>query len=131
MNESAASITRTPVEHGCQIVSEHVGPISVVHVTGGFDWATAPQFCEQLRDQCTDPTVVIDLSHTTTIDSAGTGALLAAVVEAKRRGQRLVVVSVDPIEIEVLRDLDPNLVAPVFGSLAEAFGWLGAHDPVS
>jgi anti-anti-sigma factor len=130
MTDLAAPVTPAPVEHECQIVSEHFGPVRVVHVSGRFDWATAPQFCERVRDQYTDPAVILDLSLTTTIDSAGTGALLTAAAEAMRRGQQLVVVSVDPIEVEVLRYLELNLVAPVFASLADALQWLGDQEPI-
>ena len=64
-------------------------------------------------------------------ESAGTGALLVAAAEGARRDQQLVVVCVDPVEVEVVRGLQLDLIVPIFGSQAEALSWLGNHDPVS
>jgi anti-anti-sigma factor len=131
MTELAAPPTRTLVEHECQIVVDHVGPACVVHVNGQLNWATAAQFRDRMRDVHSEPTVIVDLSRTLGMDSAGTGVLLATADQAISRGQQVVVVSVDPVEAQVLRYLDLHLVAPVFGSLTEAWRWLGDHDRLS
>jgi anti-anti-sigma factor len=131
MTELSAPSTQVPVEHECQIASEHVGPVCVVHVNGPLDWATAAQFHDRMCDEYTDSKVIVDLSHSARMDSAGTGVLLGAAAEAARRGQQLVVVSVDPVEVEVLRCLQLDLTVPIFGSRAEALNWLGNHDPIS
>ena len=123
--------TQTPLEHECQIVCERVGPVCVVHVNGHLDWATAAQFRDCMRDEHCEPSVIVDLSRTLSVDSAGSGVLLATAEQAVSRGQQLVVVSVDPVETEVLRYLDLDLVAPVFASLAEALGWLSDQDRLS
>jgi anti-anti-sigma factor len=129
MTELATPTTRVEVEHECRIFSEHLGAIYVVHVQGHLDWATAAQFRECMRDSYLDATVIIDLSRTVRMDSAGTGVLVSAAAETASRGQQLVVVSADPVEVDVLRSLQLDLVVPIFASQAEALAWLGDHAP--
>jgi anti-anti-sigma factor len=131
MSDLGAPTTKVPVAHECEIVSEHVGPVCVVHVEGPLDWASAAQFHDRMCDEYTDPTVIVDLSHSVRMDSAGTGALLGAVAEALKRGQQLVVVSADEVEVDVLRCLQLDLTVPIFSSQIDALSWLDNHDPIS
>jgi anti-anti-sigma factor len=114
-------------KHQCQIDVEHAGPVRVVRVRGRLDWATAASFRDRLRDEWTSGPLVIDLGGASGMDSSGTGVVLAAVARAQRRGQPLVLVSLDPILKEVLSSPSLGLSVPIVGSCAAALHLL--HEP--
>jgi anti-anti-sigma regulatory factor len=89
---------------------------------------TVGAFGELLRDECTDPASIVDLGQTRHIDGAGTGALVAASVLARHRRQRLVVVTADLVEREMLNYLGVSQVMPVVGSFTR--GAAGAQEPL-
>jgi anti-anti-sigma factor len=112
--------------HECHIVAELTGVVRIVRLTGHLDWATASSFCDRMRDEWIDEMVIVDLSRMSGVDSAGTGAMLAAAGRARHRGQRLVIVTVDPILVEVLSSLSPSIA--IVSSPAEAWRRLsGRH----
>jgi anti-anti-sigma regulatory factor len=112
--------------HECYLVSGHDGPVRVVRVLGHLDWATSPRFDDLMRHDCTDREVIIDLSSTTS-DAAGTGNLLVATAHAKARGQQLVFVVTDPLELAVLESVGLDQVMPIVDSESAGLEWLAAH----
>jgi anti-anti-sigma regulatory factor len=125
MTDLAVPITRGQVEDECRIVSEHLGPVRVLHVIGRLDWATAADICDRIRDEDIDPTVIVDIRRAVDVGSADIGALMTIAAEILRRGRQLVFVSDDVVNVEMLRQLQLDRVAPIFGSQAEALNWLG------
>jgi anti-anti-sigma factor len=119
--------TTTTVRHQCRIVTDHRGSVRLVRVSGRLDWATAGQFRDLMRDDCTEPEVVIDLAQTDTADAAGTGVLVAAAVRAAQRGQRLVIVSNDAMLLEVMGYLELDAALPIVSSQEEALLYFDRH----
>jgi anti-anti-sigma factor len=112
-------MSHTVAGHNCEIRTKVTGVVRVVRVTGRLDWATASSFRDGMRDEWIDEMLIVDLSRMSGIDSAGTGVVLAAAARAHHRGQQLVMVTVDPILVEVLSSLGPSV--PIVSSPAEAW----------
>jgi anti-anti-sigma factor len=113
--------------HECQMVVEHAGAVRIVGVRGRLDWATAGLFRDRMRDEWTQGAMIIDLGDASGIDSSGTGVLLAAAGRAQKRGQPLVIVSLDPVLVEVLSWPSLGLTVPIVGSRDAALHLL--HEP--
>lgn len=118
---------RAATGHECHIAVEQAGPVRVIRVRGRLDWATAGAFRDRLRDEWTQGPLIIDLGQASGMDSSGTGVVLAAAIRAQRRGQPLVIVSLDPVLIEVLSSPGLGLSSPIVGSPAAALHRL--HEP--
>jgi len=118
-------MSHTVAGHECEIVTKLAGVVRVVSVTGRLDWATASSFGDQMRDDWIDEMLIVDLSRTSGVDSAGTGVVLEAAARARDRRQQLVIVTVDPILVEVLSSLGPPIA--VVCSPAEAWRLLCAR----
>jgi propanol-preferring alcohol dehydrogenase len=112
--------------HECHLVDVQAGAVRVIQVLGSLDWDTETEFQDLMRDHCTDPAVVIDLSGASE-DAAGTGLLMAAMARARRRGQQVVFVVPEGIEREVLLSLGLSDVVPVVTSRREALDWFDSH----
>jgi anti-anti-sigma factor len=74
-----------------RVVDEHVGDIAVAVVTGEVDTANTGELGERLRAALTNRSLglVVDLSGTTYLDSAGIDLLFRLDVELRERRQRL------------------------------------------
>jgi anti-anti-sigma factor len=123
--EAGAGI-RMNGRHGCHFVSEVHGKIHVVRVVGSLDWMTEAEFSDLLRDQCWEPILIVDLAagH---IDAAGTGALVLATEQARRRRQQLVLVATDPVQLAVMISTGLNIVVPIVSTEDEAVTWCERH----
>jgi anti-anti-sigma factor len=111
----------------CEIVVEYAGAVRIVRVGGRLGWETARSFRDRMRHEWTQGSLVIDLSHASGLDRSGAAVVLAAATRAQRRGQPLIIVSLDPGLIEVLSSPSLRLTAPIVGSLAAALRLL--HEP--
>jgi hypothetical protein len=80
-----------------------------------------------MRHEWTQGSLVIDLSHASAWDLSGASVVLAAATRAQRRGQPLIIVSLDPGLIEVLSSPSLRLTAPIVGCRAAALRLL--HEP--
>jgi anti-anti-sigma factor len=112
-------MSQTATRHECRIDTKLTGVVRVVHVTGRLDWATASSFRDRMQNDWTDEMLIVDLSRMSGVDSAQTGVLLAAAARARQRGQHLVIATVDPILVEVLASLGPEV--PIVNSPAQAW----------
>jgi anti-anti-sigma factor len=110
---------------GCRLVGCHLDGVQTIVVEGRVDWTTQRQF-RDFMTTATEPEVVVDLSAAT-MDSAGTGVLLAWVARARRRSQGVVVVCSDPLQHEVLFAVGLDSVVPIVTSEREALNWSRAH----
>ena len=120
-------MTQKVAGHDCQMVTDLKGAVRVVRVSGRLDWVAAGQFRDRMRDDWHDDMLIVDLSRMAAIDSGGTGVVLAAAARARHRGQQLVIVTMDPVLIEVLSSLGPAV--PVVSSQAQAWRLLCAPRP--
>jgi anti-anti-sigma factor len=112
--------------HECQFVSEVHDKVHVVRVIGSLDWMTEGEFADLLRDRCFEPILIIDLVAGR-VDAAGTGALVLATEQARRRGQQLVLVATDPVQLSVMISTGLNIVVPIVSSEEEAVTWCEHH----
>lgn len=112
--------------HACDFVSQPHGMVHVVRVVGALDWESAGRFAELVREQCTEPVLIIDLTAGR-IDAAGTGALVVATEQAKDRNQQLVLVATDPLQLSVMISTGLNIVVPIVSSEEEAVTWCERH----
>jgi anti-anti-sigma factor len=119
-------MSQTVAAHTCQIMTALKGTVRVVRVTGRLDWATASAFRDRMRDEWVDGRLIVDLSRMAGVDAAGTGVVVAAVARAQHRGQKLVMVTVDPVLAEVLWTLAPSV--PIVSSQAQAWRLLLAPE---
>ena len=119
---SQAAVAGAPVpgQHPCHIDSNFAGQVRVVRVTGRLDWVTAGELRDLLRDECSNPAVVVDLRATTGIDSAGVGILLAATARMRERGQQLAFVATEPFLVGVLCSTGLEMVVPIVDTETEA-----------
>ncbi len=111
--------------HGCRMVTEPRSGRRVLRVIGHLDWATRGRFTDTVRDLGPGD-LVIDLEEAT-LDSAGSGAVLWCVARATPRGQRIAVVTPDPLQYEVFVSTGLTGVVPVVGSAPEAVRWFADH----
>jgi anti-anti-sigma regulatory factor len=111
----------------CQIVVEYAGAVRIVCVGGRLAWETSRSFRDRMRHEWTQGSLVIDLTHASASDSSGAGVVLAAAARAQRRGQPLIIVSLDPGLIAVLSSPSVRLTAPIVGCRAAALRLL--HEP--
>jgi anti-anti-sigma factor len=128
MIKSPVNQAHTAPSHECQLVTEQLGPVRVVKVVGHLDWTTAGSFIRLVCDECRGPALVVDLLGTESIDSAGTAGLVVSTRTAKERGQRIVVVTTDPLVLDVFDSAGLSAIVPVFASTADAMNWLTARD---
>jgi anti-anti-sigma factor len=99
--------------------------IPVARLQGEIDASNVDEVGERLRSLLTNRSValVVDLSQTTYLDSAGINLLFALGDEMRGRQQRLAIVVADPSPIArmiALTGLDQAM--PVHATLAEALG---------
>jgi anti-anti-sigma factor len=113
--------------HGCHFTSETHDQFHVVRVVGSLDWATEAEFLELIRQECTEPVLIVDLTAGR-IDAAGTAALALATEQAKERRQQLVLVATDPMQLGVMISTGLNIVVPVVSSEEEAMIWCERND---
>jgi hypothetical protein len=80
-----------------------------------------------MRDEWTQGATIIDLCDASGMDASGTGVVLAAAAKAQKRGQPLVIVSREPVLVEVLSSPSLGLPVPIVGSRDAALHLL--HEP--
>jgi anti-anti-sigma factor len=102
-------MTQAVAAHECRMETKLKGAVRIVHVSGRLDWLTARMFRDRMRDDWTDALLIVDMSGVSGVDSAGTGVVLAAAGRARHRGQELVIVTVDPVLMELLSALGPSV----------------------
>ena len=114
-----------------RLEDEWHGEIPVARVDGEVDASNVKEMGDRLRSLLSNHSVamVVDLSATTYLDSAGINLLFALGEEMRGRQQRLVVVvaTTSPIaRMVTLTGLDQTV--PVRPTLAEALGAAGSGD---
>ena len=104
--------------------------VPVARLQGEVDASNVDEVRERLRSLLTNRSValVVDLSQTTYLDSAGINLLFALGDEMRGRQQRLAIVVADPSPIARMISLTGlDQAMPVHATLAEALG--DVRDP--
>lgn len=114
-----------PARPGLVVTERQVGKARVLQLEGTLNWATCPALRDWLKN-AVQRDLIIDLSRAN-LDSSGTGALLAGVARAQRRGQRVVVISFDRLQHEVFAFTGLCQVVPVVASQKTALAILAGH----
>ena len=97
-----------------RVLDEHIGPTAVVTVDGEIDASNARDVGERLRGSMTNHShdLVVDLTETTYIDSAGLNLLFALDLELTERRQRLLLVirpGSSVARVAAITGLDPTV----------------------
>ncbi len=124
MTDTMTATTPTRSDHHCDIQDDRIGPVRLVRVVGRLDWYTAGELRDLMRDDMTDPMIIVNLDRAE-LDSTGTGMIMAAAVRARKRGQTLAFVMTNPIEVEVLESLGLPFLAPIVQSEGKALTMVG------
>lgn len=118
-----------PLDHHLHISTQDEGASLVVRVFGRLDWATISQMRAVLKGYMADKALILDLSDMTSLDCAGTGLILTTILETKKQGEQVVVVTSDPTVLEVLYAVGTAVVVPIVATLKDALRSLDS-DPV-
>lgn len=104
--------------------------VAVVAVTGQADLHTAPELRAALADAVDSgaPTLIVDLSETTFIDSMTLGVLLGALKRVTAAGGRLGIVCPDRHVRRVFEITSLDRVLALFATLDEAIAGVRTED---
>lgn len=102
-------------------VEEHAG-IPVLAVGGEIDVYTAPRLRERLLDLAHGgtPTVVVDLTNVSFVDSTGLGVLVSGLKRFREAGGDLLLVVTQPQILKVLEITGLTTVFSIHPTVAEA-----------
>ncbi len=116
----------TALTQGCRIETADDGPNRIVEVTGILNWRSASALRAAVSSAAPGGRLLIDLTDVEAIDSAGTGALIAAHLRATARGTPLAVLTGDAVAV-VVDGVGIGDAALVFSDRAAAFAWLSGE----
>ena len=103
------------IEKGSGAKPEH----RVFRLAGTLNLVTVPGFLDTLKVE-KSPTVILDFTGVTMVDSAGVGSLIQTYVAFQNTKRQLALVGMSPRILSVLEITRVKNLLPVFGSLAEA-----------
>ncbi|HET6965313.1 MAG TPA: STAS domain-containing protein [Acidimicrobiales bacterium] len=116
----------TALTQGCRIETATDGPNRIIEVTGTLNWRAAPALRAAVSAADPEGRLLIDLTDVAAIDSAGTGALIAAHLRAAGRGTALAVLTGDAVA-DVVDGVGIGDAALVFSDRAAAYAWLSGE----
>jgi anti-sigma B factor antagonist len=103
-------------------VRKATGDAAVVAVAGEIDVYTSPVLQERLVEVLRDgsPSIILDLSKVTFLDSTGLGVLITALKRCRSAGGDLVLVTAQPNVLKVLEITGLNDVFQIYDSVDDA-----------
>ena len=112
-----------PLEHKCnlRIYAHPAG--AVVSFTGALDWHAVRDYLTAVADAGEPRRLLVDLTETSWLDSAGTSALIATFLR-ERRSHLEVAIAAGPSIAAVLREVGLGEVVPVFLAKEQGEAWL-------
>ncbi len=116
----------TALTQGCRIETADDGPNRIVEVTGILNWRSASALRAAVSPAPPGGRLLIDLTDVEAIDSAGTGALIAAHLRATGRGTPWAVLTGDAVA-GVVDGVGIGDAALVFSDRAAAYAWLSGE----
>ncbi len=110
----------------CRIDSSTDGPNRAVEISGALDWHSAPELTHAVSSVPPGGRLLLDLAGVAAIDSAGTGALIAAHLRARRRAAYMAILA-GPGCAEVVEAVGISEAVLVFSDRAAAYAWLSGE----
>ena len=110
MNEAPFSYTTTPGKHDGTVILKLIGPLSLSTMFG---------FQNEFR-ALRPPTLILDLSETPYMDSAGLGLIMNEYVSAESNGRRFLVAAVNDRIHALLQLTRVDSILKLFPSVAAA-----------
>jgi len=108
-----------PVNLNLNLQANGNGGHSIAKLDGKLVLETVSGFLQEMRPQ-TAPSLVLDLSGVTFLDSAGVGALVQLFVHRRNQGQKFALAALTQQGLAVLQVSGLLKLMPVFLSVAEA-----------
>lgn len=105
-----------------EISDRTIGAVPVAAVTGEIDVATAPALRERLQQLVGEsaPTVVVDLSGVSFLDSTALGVLVGAHKRCREAGGQLRLVITEPRILKVFEITGLTEIFPIYETADEA-----------
>lgn len=121
---AAAIVAMTTTLSGvCRIDTLTDGPNQAVEISGALDWHSAPELTSAVSSVPPGGRLLLDLTGVAAIDSAGTGALIAAHLRVRRQAAHLAILTGRACA-EVVEAVGISEAMPVFSERAGAYAWL-------
>jgi anti-anti-sigma factor len=110
-----------------------VGNAHVLHVSGVVDYVTAPRFTTEVMDFVQGPPgpLLVDLTETTYVDSAGISTLVKAHETLAERGQRLTLIVSTPVVLRVLSIFTLDAIFAIYHTLDDGLAAVDAGFSVT
>jgi anti-anti-sigma regulatory factor len=115
--------TETTRTDNCEIRLDRASGGALIVITGNLDWLVVSELLKDTALAEDRPRMLIDLSCTTGIDSAGTGALITTLLHERRAHKPLAIVA-DGRVAAVLDAVGISEVVPVFRTCEAGHSWL-------
>jgi anti-anti-sigma factor len=108
-----------PVKLNIQLEESHNGTPSVAKLDGKLVLETVTEFLQTMRPQGS-PSLVIDMSSVSFLDSAGVGALVQLFVHRRNQGQKFALAGLTGQATAVMQVSGLVKLLPIYASVAEA-----------
>lgn len=124
VTEPTVDRRRARIDHHIDVDLHQEGDVLIGRLGGRLDWVTAPPLRQQLTTSSWRA-LLLDLTELDGLDSQGTGALIRATSEARKRGAGMALVAPDPRIADVLDHVGIGWVVPIVPTVSEARHVLG------
>jgi anti-sigma B factor antagonist len=108
-----------PVKLEVQLEESHNGTPTVAKLDGKLVLETVSEFLKTMRPQ-TSPSLVVDMSSVSFLDSAGVGALVQLFVHRRNQGQKFALAGLTGQATAVMQVSGLVKLLPIYASIAEA-----------
>jgi anti-sigma B factor antagonist len=108
-----------PVKLDVHVKESNNGTPSVAKLDGRLVLETVTEFLQTMRPQ-TSPSLVLDMSGVSFLDSAGVGALVQLFVHRRNQGQKFALAALTGQGTAVMQVSGLVKLLPIFASVAEA-----------
>src|SRR6267378_707172 len=108
-----------PVELNVHLKESNNGTPSVAKLDGRLVLETVTEFLRTMRPQAS-PSLILDMSGVSFLDSAGVGALVQLFVHRRNQGQKFALAALNQQGMAVMQVSGLLKLMPVFASVAEA-----------
>jgi anti-sigma B factor antagonist len=108
-----------PVKLDVQLEESHNGTPFVAKLDGKLVLETVTGFLQTMRQQ-NSPSLVVDMSSVSFLDSAGVGALVSLFVHRRNQGQKFALAGLTGQATAVMQVSGLVKLLPIYASVAEA-----------
>jgi anti-sigma B factor antagonist len=108
-----------PVKLDVHVENSHNGTPSVARLDGKLVLETVTEFLQTMRPQ-SSPSLVVDMSSVSFLDSAGVGALVQLFVHRRNQGQKFALAALTGQATAVMQVSGLVKLLPIYASVAEA-----------